>query len=79
VVGIGGEELKVRKSMSAGEAAESLGVEPQTIWKKVRLGEIPYRRLGRRILIDRDDFDRWYLNLPGKTADQVIQAGRCRP
>ena len=72
-----GNLMGKRKTYSTQEAAELLGVTRQTIWKLVRLGEIPYRRLGRLILIDREEFDRWFSLLPGKTADQVIEeAGR---
>ena len=69
--------MGIRKTYSPQEAAELLGVTRQTIWKLARHGEIPYRRLGRLLLIDRKEFDLWYDNLPGKTAEQVIQeAGR---
>jgi len=63
------------KTYSTKELAESLGVTRQTVWKLARHGEIPYRRLGRLYLFDREEIDRWFSLLPGKTADQVIQEG----
>ena len=68
--------MSARKTYSPQEAAEALGVTRPTIWKLARLGEIPYRRLGRLVLIDREEFDKWYKSLPGKSADQVIQGAK---
>lgn len=41
------------------EAAEMLAVSKDLIYKMVREKSIPYKRLGRRVVFPRDEFDRW--------------------
>lgn len=41
------------------EAAEMLAVSKDLIYKMVREKAIPCKRLGRRVVFPRDEFDRW--------------------
>jgi excisionase family DNA binding protein len=40
------------------EAAEALRVSPDTVYRLVHRGELPYLRLGRRIVIPRERLER---------------------
>jgi excisionase family DNA binding protein len=40
------------------QAAELLQVSPLTVWRKIQTGEIPSIRMGRRVLIPNEFFDR---------------------
>jgi excisionase family DNA binding protein len=43
-----------RSYYSISEAAELIGMHPGTIWRKIREGEIPARRLGKKYFIPAD-------------------------
>jgi excisionase family DNA binding protein len=68
----------LRKVLSPEQAAEILGVTRQTVWALTRRGEIPYRRLGRKVLIEEEELEKWFSSLPGKSAGEVIQQSRTR-
>jgi excisionase family DNA binding protein len=38
--------------VSVKEAAEMLGCSESTIWRKIKIGEIPHRRIGRAVRVD---------------------------
>jgi excisionase family DNA binding protein len=59
-----------RLTISAPEAARLAGVSTASIYDAVRRGEIPARRLGRRVLITRLAFELWLEgHSQAKTAD----------
>lgn len=41
------------------QVAEFLQVEPQTIWRMIRRGELPAIKVGRVYRIPKRDFDEW--------------------
>ena len=41
------------------EVAALLGLDPKSVYAAVQSGELPGRRVGRRVLIPRKAFDRW--------------------
>ena len=45
--------------LTADELAELLGVNRKTIYDAVQRGEIPHRRLGRRVLFERGAVLAW--------------------
>ena len=45
--------------MTADELAELLGVNRKTVYDAVQRGEIPHRRLGRRVLFERGAVLAW--------------------
>ena len=47
------------KILTADELAELLGVNRKTIYDAVQRGEIPHRRLGRRVLFERGAVLAW--------------------
>jgi excisionase family DNA binding protein len=56
------------------EAAALAGVSRQTIWRRVRAGELPAVRVGRNphspVRIDPDAFDSWLFGEPTATAKE---------
>ncbi len=45
--------------MTAKELAEYVQLNPLTVYKKVKAGEIPYIRLGRSIRFKKEQIDEW--------------------
>ncbi len=41
------------------------GISRDKIWKEIKAGNIPVRRIGRRVIILRADADKWLATLPG--------------
>ena len=56
-----------RATLSAHEVAELLGVNPKTVYEAASRGQIPSRRLGRRVLFPRAAIEAW---LCGSTTDR---------
>ena len=42
-------------AMSVGEVAKGTDLSPRTVWGLVKSGELPSRRIGRRVIILRSD------------------------
>lgn len=49
-----------RCTLTAQEVANYLGLSVDTVYMMVREKEIPFCRIGRRILFKRDSVDRWF-------------------
>lgn len=47
------------------QAAEWIGVSTSFVKQRVARNEIPHRHVGRRVLIHRDELDRWVAARPG--------------
>lgn len=41
------------------EAAEYLGIRPKTLYEWVRLGRVPYRKIGFNVRFDPHELERW--------------------
>lgn len=54
-----------KEVLQVNEVAELLGVHPRTVYDKANAGEIPHRRLGRRLLFSRRAILAW---VEGKAA-----------
>lgn len=50
--------------LSVSDAARQCGLGKNTVWERVRRGEIPSRRVGVRVLIRRGDLDAYIESLP---------------
>lgn len=51
------------------EAAQLLGVSPNTLREQIRLGRVPHIRMGRRIIIPHDALETWLI--AAATANQA--------
>ncbi|MGO9264672.1 MAG: helix-turn-helix domain-containing protein [Candidatus Binataceae bacterium] len=64
-------------TVSIKDAAKMLGLSFKSCWDRVHRGEIPSRRVGRRILIDRSELQQWFLSQPsGSKADSNRSSGK---
>lgn len=54
--------------MTVTEVAEYLRVNPQTVYRKAKAGELPVLRIGRAIRFRRTDLDAW-LGSDGKRTE----------
>lgn len=54
------QEVKPRLALSIHEAAEQLGVSSKTVYRAIRSGQIPARRIGSRWFISPKMLDRWF-------------------
>ena len=45
--------------LTADEVARLLGVDRKTVYRAARQGEIPHRRIGRRLLFERGSIVQW--------------------
>jgi excisionase family DNA binding protein len=64
----------VKKYLTISEAAEPLGLSEKALRQRIFRGQIPYRKLGRRVLIPADELEKFLTALPGKTADEAVAA-----
>jgi len=64
----------VKKYLTISEAAEPLGLSVKALRQRIFRGQIPYRKLGRRVLIPADELEKFLTALPGKTADEAVAA-----
>ncbi len=46
-------------ALSERDAARALGISPRTLWELRTRGEVPYRRIGRRVLYSVDALRAW--------------------
>ncbi len=64
----------MKKYLTIPEAAPPLGMTEKALRKRIERGQIPYRKLGRRILIPIQELDEFLIALPGQTAEAAIAA-----
>jgi len=64
----------VQQYLSITQGAKYLGLTEQAFRKWLERGRIPYRKLGRRVLIPAQDLERFLAELPGKTVDEAVAA-----
>jgi len=63
-----------QRYLTIAEAALPLGMTEKAVRKRIERGQLPYRKMGRRILIPADDLDQFLAALPGRTADEAVAA-----
>jgi excisionase family DNA binding protein len=42
--------------------------------QRLARGQLPYRKLGRRVLIPADELEKFLAALPGRTAEEAVNA-----
>ena len=62
------------KSFTVNRCAEILHRHPISIYRMVARGQIPYRKVGGRLLFLEDEIQEFIRNSPGITADQVLKS-----
>src|SRR5262245_31330407 len=66
--------FKVQSYLNVSQGARYLGMGEKAFRKWLERGRIPYRKLGRRILIPAREFEQVLEALPGKTVSEVVAA-----
>lgn len=56
------------------EAAPALGLTEKALRQRIFRGQVPYRKLGRRVLISAEELERFMKALPGTTAEAAVAA-----
>ena len=57
--------------MTVSEVAAYLRVNPQTVYRKAKAGELPAVRIGRAIRFRRDELESWLKSPAAATASEV--------
>ena len=57
--------------MTVSEVAEYLRVNPQTVYRKAKAGEMPVLRIGRAIRFRKSELEDWLKGLSGATLNEV--------
>ena len=64
----------MKKYLTVSEAAPPLGLTEKALRQRIFRGQIPYRKLGRRVLIPADELEQFLTTLPGTTAAEAVAA-----
>jgi len=56
------------------EAAALIGSTEKALRNRLARRQVPYRKLGRRVLIPGDELEKFLATLPGTTADEAVAA-----
>jgi excisionase family DNA binding protein len=60
-----------RLTLTVKEVAQALGLSPDSVYEGVRKGEIPALRVGRRICVPRDAFEKWLSGSDGEKKERM--------
>lgn len=60
-----------RKTLTAQEAADYIGIHKETIYIMARKKEIPHIRIRRRVFFSKDSLDRWMQNLEQESVEAI--------
>lgn len=63
----------VRNFMSIGDCAQELKVTRQWLWLQTKQGRFPHIKYGRRIIIDRREFEKFVAQLPSVSATHALR------
>jgi excisionase family DNA binding protein len=63
-----------QRYLTISEVAMPLGLTEKAVRKRIERGQLPYRKMGRRILIPADELDQFLAALPGRTAERAVNA-----
>ena len=63
------DEIDQDELLSIRQCAETLKISPSNCWRRIRAGEIPSRRIGRRVLVRRVDLATYTAYLLSAAAD----------
>ncbi len=56
------------------ETAQLTGSTIKAIRNRIARGQLPYRKLGRRIIVPEQDLKNFLEALPGRTAQEAVEA-----
>ena len=64
----------MRAYITIAEAAPALGLTEKAVRQRIFRGQLPHRKLGRRVLIPADELEKFLAALPGTTAAEAVIA-----
>ncbi len=62
------------KYLTIKEAAATLSLSEKAVRQRICRGQIPHRKLGKRVLISADELEKFLEGLPGRTVKDAIGA-----
>jgi excisionase family DNA binding protein len=62
----------MQKYLTIAEVAPQLGLTEKALRLRLLRGQIPYRKLGARVLIAEEDLERFLAALPGQTVEDAV-------
>jgi excisionase family DNA binding protein len=64
----------VKQYLTIAETASQLGLTEKALRQRIFRGQIPYRKLSRRVLIPVEELSKFLAALPGTTAAEAVAA-----
>jgi excisionase family DNA binding protein len=62
----------MQRYLTIAEAASPLGLTAKALRLRLLRGQIPYRKLGARVLISAAELERFLAALPGQTVEEAV-------
>jgi excisionase family DNA binding protein len=62
------------KHLTVEQTAEELGLTPKAVRQRIARGQLPFRKLGKRVLIPVTELKTFLATLPGRTAKEAVAA-----
>ncbi len=67
------EEVSM-KHLTVEQTAEELGLTVKAVRQRIARGHLPFRKLGKRLLIPVSELEIFLATLPGRTAKEAVAA-----
>lgn len=62
------------KHLTVEQTAAELGLTPKAVRQRILRGQLPFRKLGKRLLIPAAELEIFLASLPGRTAKEAAAA-----
>lgn len=62
------------KLLTVEQTAVELGLTPKAVRQRIARGHLPFRKLGKRVLIPAVELEKFLAALPGRTANEAVAA-----
>lgn len=62
----------VTRHLTLEETAKLMGSTVKALRNRIARGHLPYRKLGRRVLIPADELEKFFATLPGRSAAEAL-------
>ncbi len=64
----------MKNYLTVAQVAPPLGLTEKAVRQRIARGQLPYKKLGRRVLIPADELEKFLAALPGRNADEAVAA-----
>ena len=62
------------KHLTIAQTAAELGLTPKAVRQRIARGQLPFRKLGKRVLIPTEELEKFMAALPGRAAKEAVAA-----